>query len=107
MANKNTGKALVCIRRGYNGASVTVRVVNMKRSRTEVGRWRMLRQASRRKARWLEGQSRRNMRIHTIRNASLIVSVIHYSLRFTVCEPEGHRMRCPTGHPFKRSSYTV
>lgn len=41
--------------------------VNMKRSRTEVGRWRMLRQASRRKARWLEGQSRRNMRIHTIR----------------------------------------
>ncbi|EFS1177178.1 YciY family protein [Salmonella enterica] len=39
----------------------------MKRSRTEVGRWRMLRQASRRKARWLEGQSRRNMRIHTIR----------------------------------------
>lgn len=68
MANKNTGKALVCIRRGgYNGASVTVRVVNMKRSRTEVGRWRMLRQASRRKARWLEGQSRRNMRIHTIR----------------------------------------
>ncbi|ELL0676535.1 YciY family protein [Salmonella enterica] len=39
----------------------------MKRSRTEVGRWRMLRQASRRKARWLEGQSRRNMRIHNIR----------------------------------------
>ncbi|EAR3220342.1 YciY family protein [Salmonella enterica] len=38
----------------------------MKRSRTEVGRWRMLRQAGRRKARWLEGQSRRNMRIHTI-----------------------------------------
>lgn len=35
----------------------------MKRSRTEVGRWRMLRQVSRRKARWLEGQSRRNMRI--------------------------------------------
>ena len=44
----------------------------MKRSRTEVGRWRMLRQASRRKARWLEGQSRRNMRI-----------------------PKGHRWRCP------------
>lgn len=39
----------------------------MKRSRTEVGRWLMLRQGSRRKARWLEGQSRRNMRIHTIR----------------------------------------
>lgn len=41
--------------------------VNMKRSRTEVGRWRMLRQMSRRKARWLEAQSRRNMRIHAIR----------------------------------------
>ncbi|HDG1723150.1 TPA: YciY family protein, partial [Kluyvera ascorbata] len=26
----------------------------MKRSRPEVGRWRMLRQASRRKSRWLE-----------------------------------------------------
>ncbi|HEY2455162.1 MAG TPA: YciY family protein [Scandinavium sp.] len=39
----------------------------MKRSRNEVGRWRMLRQASRRKARWLEAQSRRNMRIHSIR----------------------------------------
>ena len=39
----------------------------MKRSRTEVGRWRMLRQVSRRKARWLEGQSRRNMRILSIR----------------------------------------
>ena len=35
----------------------------MKRSRTEVGRWRMLRQVNRRKARWLEAQSRRNMRI--------------------------------------------
>ncbi|MDN8598798.1 YciY family protein [Citrobacter enshiensis] len=43
----------------------------MKRSRTEVGRWRMLRQASRRKARWLEGQSRRNMRIHSIRKCVL------------------------------------
>lgn len=39
----------------------------MKRSRTEVGRWRMLRQASRRKSRWLEAQSRRNIRIHAIR----------------------------------------
>ncbi|HAT1570578.1 TPA: YciY family protein [Kluyvera cryocrescens] len=39
----------------------------MKRSRPEVGRWRMLRQASRRKSRWLESQSRRNMRIHAIR----------------------------------------
>jgi len=51
----------------YNGASVKERAVNMKRSRTEVGRWRMLRQMSRRKARWLEAQSRRNMRIHAIR----------------------------------------
>ena len=38
----------------------------MKRSRTEVGRWRMLRQVSRRKA-----QSRRNMRIHAIRKCGL------------------------------------
>ncbi|HAT2205148.1 TPA: YciY family protein [Kluyvera intermedia] len=43
----------------------------MKRSRTEVGRWRMSRQTSRRKARWLEGQSRRNMRIHSIRKCIL------------------------------------
>ncbi|UBX46808.1 YciY family protein [Citrobacter werkmanii] len=43
----------------------------MKCSRTEVGRWRMQRQASRRKARWLEGQSRRNMRIHSIRKCIL------------------------------------
>ncbi|WP_436876572.1 YciY family protein [Siccibacter turicensis] len=39
----------------------------MRRSRTEVGRWRMLRQSQRQKARWLEAQSRRNMRIHAIR----------------------------------------
>jgi hypothetical protein len=43
----------------------------MKRSRTEVGRWRMLRQVSRRKARWLEAQSRRNMRIHAIRKCGM------------------------------------
>lgn len=48
-------------------ASILYRVVTMKRSRTEVGRWRMLRQVGRRKARWLEAQSRRNMRIHSIR----------------------------------------
>ncbi|NYY75079.1 hypothetical protein DMI60_10510 [Escherichia coli] len=42
----------------------------MKRSRTEVGRWRMQRQASRRKSRW-RGQSRRNMRIHSIRKCIL------------------------------------
>ena len=43
------------------------RAIVMKRSRTEVGRWRMSRQMSRRKSRWLEAQSRRNMRIHSIR----------------------------------------
>ncbi|KNC88805.1 hypothetical protein GM31_14040 [Trabulsiella odontotermitis] len=52
---------------GYNKGSFILRAVEMKHSRTEVGRWRMLRQASRRKARWLEAQSRRNMRIHSIR----------------------------------------
>jgi hypothetical protein len=57
--------------RVYNERSVLVRVVNMKRSRTEVGRWRMLRQTGRRKARWLEAQSRRNMRIHAIRKCSM------------------------------------
>ncbi|MDI9221948.1 MULTISPECIES: YciY family protein [Pantoea] len=40
----------------------------MKRSRNEVARWRMLRQVHRRRARWLEGQSRRYKRIHTIRH---------------------------------------
>ena len=58
LANKNAGKALVSVR---GGGIMTIlllhRVVNMKRSRTEVGRWRMQRQASRRKSRWLEGQS--------------------------------------------------
>ncbi|WP_275555823.1 YciY family protein [Mixta sp. Marseille-Q2659] len=39
----------------------------MKRSRNEVARWRMLRQAQRKRARWLEGQSRRYRRIHGIR----------------------------------------
>ncbi|ATF92377.1 Uncharacterised protein [Cedecea neteri] len=39
----------------------------MRRSRTEVGRWRMQRQTQKRRARWLESQSRRNMRIHAIR----------------------------------------
>ncbi|MEB5971389.1 YciY family protein [Pantoea dispersa] len=40
----------------------------MRRSRNEVARWRMLRQAHRRRARWLEGQSRRYKRIHAIRH---------------------------------------
>lgn len=47
LANKNAGKALVSV---GGGGIMTIlllhRVVNMKRSRTEVGRWRMQRQAS-------------------------------------------------------------
>lgn len=39
----------------------------MRKSRNEVARWRMLRQVHRRRARWLEGQSRRYNRIHAIR----------------------------------------
>ncbi|MEX0445285.1 YciY family protein [Xenorhabdus sp. SGI246] len=39
----------------------------MKKSRNEVGRWRLLRQNIRRRRRWLEGQSRRNSRIYTLR----------------------------------------
>ncbi|MBB1201153.1 YciY family protein [Enterobacteriaceae bacterium 89] len=56
----------------------------MKRSRNEVGRWRMVRQASRRKARWLEAQSRRNMRIHSIRKC--LVSRQRNSLLFAIYE---------------------
>ncbi|MBS6034069.1 MULTISPECIES: YciY family protein [Pantoea] len=40
----------------------------MRRSRNEVARWRMLRQVHRRRSRWLEGQSRRYKRIHSIRH---------------------------------------
>lgn len=40
----------------------------MKRSRNEVARWRMMRQVQRRRARWLEGQSRRYARMHTFRH---------------------------------------
>lgn len=43
----------------------------MKRSRTEVGRWRMLRQVQRRRARWLENHSRRSMQIHSIRKCQI------------------------------------
>ncbi|OWU98436.1 hypothetical protein B5K12_02690 [Klebsiella pneumoniae subsp. pneumoniae] len=68
LANKNAAKAVVsCWQRFIMGAVFTRRVVAMKRSRTEVGRWRMLRQVNRRKARWLEAQLRRNMRILAIR----------------------------------------
>ncbi|WP_258575811.1 YciY family protein [Candidatus Pantoea persica] len=40
----------------------------MKKSRNEVSRWRIFRQAHRRRACWLEGQSRRYSRIHAIRH---------------------------------------
>ncbi|MBK0000113.1 YciY family protein [Erwinia sp. S43] len=40
----------------------------MKRSRNEVARWRMMRQVQRRRARWLEGQSRRYGRMHSFRH---------------------------------------
>ena len=40
----------------------------MKRSRNEVGRWRMARQSNRRKVRWLEAQSRRYTHIRLIRH---------------------------------------
>ncbi|MGB9097929.1 YciY family protein [Erwinia sp.] len=40
----------------------------MRRSRNEVARWRMSRQVQRRRARWLEGQSRRYGRMHLIRH---------------------------------------
>ncbi|ACS85737.1 MULTISPECIES: YciY family protein [Musicola] len=39
----------------------------MKRSRNEVSRWRMLRQVQRRRARWLEAQSRSYRHIRHIR----------------------------------------
>ncbi|HBW4237033.1 TPA: YciY family protein, partial [Klebsiella pneumoniae] len=48
LANKNAAKAVVsCWQRFIMGAVFTRRVVAMKRSRTEVGRWRMLRQVNR------------------------------------------------------------
>ena len=40
----------------------------MRRSRNEVARWRMIRQVQRRRARWLEGQSRRYGRMHAFRH---------------------------------------
>lgn len=40
----------------------------MRRSRNEVARWRMMRQTQRRRARWLEGQSRRYGRMHSFRH---------------------------------------
>jgi len=40
----------------------------MKRSKNEVARWRMLRQAQRKRARWREWQPRRYRRIHAFRH---------------------------------------
>ncbi|MEM6159145.1 YciY family protein [Erwinia sp. P6884] len=40
----------------------------MRRSRNEVARWRMSRQVQRRRARWLEAQSRRYGRMVAIRH---------------------------------------
>ncbi|AWD05154.1 hypothetical protein BK800_12090 [Klebsiella aerogenes] len=85
LANKNTAKAMVRqIHRFIMGRVFTRRVVAMKRSRTEVGRWRMLRQVSRRKSRWLEAQSRRNMRILSIRKC--LVKRQRHALLFTFSE---------------------
>lgn len=78
------------------GAVFTRRVVAMKRSRTEVGRWRMLRQVNRRKARWLEAQSRRNMRILAIRKG-LVKRQRHALLLSSLTAKRAgkrHRTRC-------------
>ncbi|MEK8139588.1 YciY family protein [Morganella morganii] len=43
----------------------------MRHSRPEVARWRMLRQATRRRRRWLESQSWRNIRIFALRKLDI------------------------------------
>ncbi|GAA0333849.1 YciY family protein [Morganella psychrotolerans] len=43
----------------------------MRHSRPEVARWRMLRQVTRRRRRWLESQSRRNLRIFSLRKLDI------------------------------------
>lgn len=53
---------------------------SMRHSRTEVARWRMMRQAIRKRRRWLEGQSRRNFRIYKLRK--LDTSRKHRALLF-------------------------
>ena len=52
----------------------------MRHSRNEVARWRMMRQVLRRRRRWLEGQSRRNLRIYQMRK--LDTSRKHRALLF-------------------------
>lgn len=54
----------------------------MRRSRNEVGRWRMLRQVHRRRSCWLEGQSRRNRHIYSVRRLHKIQH--HRSLLYSV-----------------------
>ncbi|RKS65972.1 hypothetical protein BDD30_0246 [Photorhabdus asymbiotica] len=46
---------------------IFLQVYFMRHSRNEVGRWRMLRQNSHSHRRRLVGQSRRNLRIHSLR----------------------------------------
>ncbi|CAG9420430.1 YciY family protein [Providencia sp. PROV188] len=53
----------------------------MRRSRQEVGRWRMLRQVVRRRRRWLERHSRRNMHIYSLRKMDIYKR--RHSLLFT------------------------
>ncbi|EMI5489189.1 YciY family protein [Providencia stuartii] len=60
----------------------------MKRSRHEVGRWRMLRQSLRRRRRWLEGHSRRNMHIYSLRKIDIYKR--RRSLLFTQWNEWGH-----------------
>ncbi len=55
-------------------------VDSMRHSRNEVARWRMMRQAIRKRRRWLEGQSRRNLRIYQLRK--LDTSKKHRALLF-------------------------
>ena len=43
----------------------------MRHSRPEVARWRMLRQATRRRRRWLGSQSLRNIRIFALRKLDI------------------------------------
>ncbi|TKI08146.1 YciY family protein [Martelella alba] len=43
----------------------------MKRSRNEVSRWRMLRQAQRRRSRWVEAQSRTYRHLTRLRHIQL------------------------------------
>lgn len=57
----------------------------MKRTRNEVGRWRMLRQQQRRRSRWLEAQSRRYRHIYRIRELNhqqllrrLVLNAVNY-----------------------------